>query len=438
MKVPKMTARDKTSAVQMIQQNIAPIPMPEVTKRWKWMVCGVLFLATVLNYMDRQTMGLCKPKIMDEFHINNEQFGGLLAAFRWAYALAHVPAGFLADRCSLRPLFVIAVGLWSFSGAATFWTATLQLFKWTRASLGLGEAANWPFSTRIVANLLSTRDRGLGMGIFNSGAALGALVSPLLITPIANAYGWRWSFLVIGCAGFVWIAVWLWFTRGKRAVAFANRNPPELTATAVLRPFRIILSHPGFWLLVLVAITINPCWYFCCDWIPGFLKEQSGFSFLRAGLLVTFIFLGGDVGNYVGGGLIKYFTYRDRSVRRARAATLVIGGSLSSLIIAVPHLHSTTAVVAFLALAAIGINTIVPNQTACMADISFPNTAQIAGLTGLSANLFAAWANPRIGQYVDTTGHYDLIFYMVALFSWVAVTAIIILDRLTKNENREC
>jgi hypothetical protein len=116
----------------------------------------------------------------------------------------------------------------------------------------------------------------------------------------------------------------------------------------------------------------------------------------------------------------------------------VIGGSLSSLIIAVPHLRSTTAVVAFLALAAIGINTIVPNQTACMADISFPNTAQVAGLTGLSANLFAAWTNPRIGQYVDASGHYDLIFYMVALFSWVAVTAIIILDRLTKNENREC
>lgn len=400
------------------------------------MLCGVLFLSTILSYMDRQTMGLCKPKIIEEFRINNEQFGGLLAAFRWTYALAHVPAGFIADRFPLRPFFALAVGVWSLAGAAAFWTRTLHVLKWTRACLGLGEAVNWPFSTRIVSNLLTPQDRGLGMGIFNSGAALGALIAPLIITPIASAYGWRWSFLVTGCAGFVWIAVWLWFTRGNRAAAFSNESTAtavEPTAPRLLRPFRIILSHPGFWLLILAAITINPCWYFCCDWIPGYLKEQSGFSFLRAGLLVTFIFLGGDIGNYVGGGLIKYLTRRGRPVRQARRTTLIIGGILSSLITTVPHLHSTAAIVAILAISAIGINIIVPNQTACQADISFPNTAQVAGLTGLSANVFAAWANPRIGQYVDATGHYDLIFYMVALFSWIAVAAIVALDRLTQS-----
>ncbi|HEX3720626.1 MAG TPA: MFS transporter [Verrucomicrobiae bacterium] len=432
MKALKMTARDKLSGARMIQHNSTPAPA--VTKRWKWMLCGVLFLATVLNYLDRQTMGLCKPKIMEEFRINNEQFGNLLAAFRWTYALAHVPAGFIADRFPLRPFFALAVGLWSFAGAAAFWTGTLRLFKWSRACLGLGESVNWPFSTRIVSNLLSPADRGLGMGIFNSGAALGALIAPLVITPIASALGWRWSFLITGSAGFAWVIIWLWFTRGNRAAAFANQNALPAsgeTPRQLLRPFRVIFSHPGFWLLILAAVTINPCWYFCCDWIPGYLKEQSGFSFLRAGLLVTFIFLGGDVGNYVGGGLIKFLTHHGQSVRRARRATLVIGATLASLIIAVPHLRGTTLVVGFLATAAIGINIIVPNQTACMADISFQDTAQVAGLTGMSANLFAAWANPRIGHYVDATGHYDLIFYMVALFTWIAVAAIISLDRLT-------
>src|SRR5689334_15541461 len=107
-----------------------------VTKNWKWSLCGILFLATVLNYLDRQTMGLCKSKIMDEFRINNEQFGQLLSAFRWVYAGMHIPAGFIADRFSLRLFFALAVGVWSLAGAAAFWVSSLAMFKFTRALLG--------------------------------------------------------------------------------------------------------------------------------------------------------------------------------------------------------------------------------------------------------------------------------------------------------------
>ncbi len=405
-----------------------------VTKRWKWMLCGILFLATILNYLDRQTVGLCKPKIMEEFHINNEEYGDLLAAFRWTYALMHVPAGFIADRFPLRSFFAVAVGLWSFAGAAAFGVGSLGLFKWTRALLGLGEAVNWPFSIRIVSNMLPRADRGLGMGIFNSGAALGALAAPFIITPLANAYGWRCPFLFIGVAGFVWVCLWLWVTRGARQAAFANDRAELMPAAKPgwADSLRRVLSQPGFWLLVLVSITINPCWYFCCDWIPGFLKEQSGFSFLRAGLLTTFVFLGGDLGNYFGGGLVKHLAHRGLSVRKARGITVACGACMATSICLVPLLQNTYLIIALLAIAGIGINAIVPNQHACLSEVSFQDTAQLAGLTGFAANIFAALVNPRIGHYVDVTRHYDLIFDLVALFPWIAAVTILVFDSVTE------
>jgi ACS family hexuronate transporter-like MFS transporter len=277
------------------------------------------------------------------------------------------------------------------------------------------------------------------MGIFNSGAALGAVSAPIIITPIASAYGWRWAFLVIGLLGFVWIILWLGFTGAGRCKAFAidrATRPPARSARDILRPFGTILSHPGFWLLILVSITINPCWYFCCDWIPGYLKEQSGLPFLRAGLLSTFVFLGGDIGNYVGGGCIKFLAHRNWPVPRARAITVASGASLASCMAIVPHLQSTVAIIGLLAVAGLGINMISPIQTACQTEVSHANTAQLAGLSGLAANIFAALINPRIGRYVDTTRHYDLIFYLVALSPWISAGAIMLFDRLIERRRK--
>lgn len=416
-------------------------PARAVTKNWKWALCGILFLATVLNYLDRQTLGLCKSKIMSEFQINNEQFGQLLAAFRWVYAVMHIPAGFIADRFSLRLFFALAVGLWSFAGAVAFWIRSLWLFMASRALLGLGESVNWPFSTRIVSNMLPREDRGLGMGIFNSGAAVGALVAPLFITPLAARCGWRWPFLIVGALGALWIALWLWFTRGGRAAAFAGdpaARPGSRTPQEIMRPFATIMRHPGFWLLILFSITINPCWYFCCEWIPGFLQTQSGFSFLAAGLFTIPIFISADLGNFLGGGLVKFLTHRGWPVRRARGAAVALGAALALCMALVPHFRTYPyVVILLLAVAAVGINTIVPNQTACQAEVSFADTAQVAGLTGLAANIFAAIVNPKIGRYVDATGHYNLVFYMVAIFPTLALLAILLFDFLIANKKAE-
>ena len=158
-----------------------------VSQRWKWWLTIVLFLATVLTYLDRQTMSLCAPMITKEFKLSNEQYGQLVAAFRWAYAGLHIPAGYLADHVPIRLIYALAVGVWSLAGAAGAAMWSFRQLQATRSLLGVGEAFNWPCATRIVANVLPPSDRGLGSGIFNSGAAVGSLIAPFIITPIALA-----------------------------------------------------------------------------------------------------------------------------------------------------------------------------------------------------------------------------------------------------------
>ncbi len=227
----------------MIQREEVPALEARATDRqskaWKWWIAGVLFLATVLTYLDRQTISLCGPMLAAEFNLTNEQFGRLLAAFRWAYAMSHIPAGFLADHFPIRPIYALAVGVWSLAGAAGALVSGVRQLLFTRAVLGVGEAFNWPCATRIVANML----------------------------------------------------------------------PP------------------------------------------------SG-------------------------------------------------------------------------LAGLGITSIIANYTACQQDFSFANVGLVAGILGMSSNVFSAVVNPMIGQYVDRTSNYTLIFVLLAALPAVSLTAILIFDSL--------
>jgi ACS family hexuronate transporter-like MFS transporter len=412
---------------------------------WKWWLTIVLFLATVLTYLDRQTMSLCASMVCKEFHLNDQQYGEVVSAFRWAYAVSHIPAGWLADRVPLRLTYALAVGLWSAAGMAAFFVASATQLLFTRSILGIGEAFNWPYATRIVATMLPPEDRGLASGIFNSGAAVGSLVAPLVITPIAIFMGWRWAFYVIGAGGLLWILLWVLATpRGstahavlgglRRAPARKEDRPPVRASLAGWS--RAVLLHPAFWMLFVVAITVNPCWYFLNEWIPKYLHDQRGFSYLSAGLVTTPIFLAADAGNLLSGGLIKLLTLAGWSLRAARGSTLVLAAALVLPVALVPRLECPPLCIALLAAGGLGITSIVANYTACQGDFSFANVGIVAGILGMSSNVFAALANPRIGAYVDQTGTYDRIFLLVGVVPSVSVAAILVFDSLVHGKRK--
>lgn len=471
-----------------------PSPGKPKSNAWKWWLTIVLFAATVLTYLDRQTMSLCGAMICKEFDLSNEQYGELVASFRWAYAITHVPAGFMADRMPIRMTYGLAIGLWSAAGAAAAWVFSFRPLMITRAVLGMGEAFNWPCATRIVANLFPPNDRGLASGVFNSGAAIGSLISPLIIMPLAIHFGWRVAFFTIGGVGFFWIALWLIVTRRKSAgysMVTMGRNyslayqlvfaamflligvgvpvlaiqfggaalepfhrvwgavtgvAPSLAGWLYHSPLLILLAFvvwslhakgiksASFWMLVVVAVTVNPCWYFLNEWIPKYMHDQRNMGYLTAGLVTVPIFLGADLGNLLSGGVIKFLTTRGWSLRAARGTTLAICAAMIGPVALITLFDSAIVVVLLLGLAGLGITSIVANYTACQQDFSFANVGVVAGFLGMSSNVCAAYVNPYIGRYVDSTGSYALIFVLMAVLPAVSVLAIIVFDAIVHRQ----
>jgi ACS family hexuronate transporter-like MFS transporter len=269
------------------------------------------------------------------------------------------------------------------------------------------------------------------------------MVAPLIITPIAVHFGWRWAFFIIGAVGVFWIMLWLFATRsGSIAHAAVNGmqhtgSQPTAGGTSPVPSagwFRQVLLHPAFWMLFLVAVTVNPCWYFLNEWIPKYMHDQRGMGYLSAGLVTIPIFLGADLGNILSGGLIKLLAMRGWSVRRARGTTLTFAASLIVPVALITQLGHAYACVALLGLAGMGLTSIVANYTACQQDFSFANVGIVSGILGMSANVFAAVVNPYIGRYVDQTGNYTLIFVFMAVLPVISLTAILVFDTLISRQ----
>ena len=457
-------------------------------------MAGVLFLATVLTYLDRQTLSICKKQISAEFGLNNEQYGELLASFRWTYAFMQLPAGMMADRFALRMTYGLAVGLWSLAGGAAAFVFRFPVLMITRGVLGMGETFNWPCASRIVANVFPPSDRSLASGIFNSGAALGSLIAPTLIGFLALSFGWRAAFLAMGALGSLWLVLWFAATtrrspchaalkpkwdlslRGQwifsaafvgigvglpaiailvgpslvapleRTWAAAGEAWPALPrvlgigfAAAVLGGVawslvRWRLGAVAFWMLILVALTVNPCWYFVNEWVIVYLQDSRQLDNLRiAGMvgtlvIATAVFLVADLGNVISGGIIKGLIARGWSLRAARGSVMIAVACMIAPVALVTRVESTLGAAVMLALAGMGLTSIVASFTACQQDLSFQRVGLMSGVVGMLANIATAVANPRIGSYIDQTKSYSLPFILLGLLPLISVAAILIFD----------
>jgi ACS family hexuronate transporter-like MFS transporter len=203
---------------------VAGTTPPPDGRAWAWGICWLMFASTVLNYMDRQTVALVGPQIKSEFRLSSTDFGWVLLAFQLSYALFQVPAGYLVDRWNVRWAYAGAVAWWSLAGMLAAFAPSLAVLMALRALLGLGESFNWPCALRTTAIVLPPADRSLGNGIFNSGAAVGAVVTPLVVPLLTVRFGWRTAFVVTGVLGFAWVAAWLAFLGGERGRMFSGRR----------------------------------------------------------------------------------------------------------------------------------------------------------------------------------------------------------------------
>src|SRR5437867_6579102 len=324
----------------------------------KWRLCLLLFLATTLNYLDRQTMSILAPILQRDMHLDNEKLGWLFAIFYYAYTFAQMTVGPLLDRSHLRWAFGAAVLAWSAVSALTGLAAGFASLIAFRLLLGITEAANWPAAIPVVARALEPHERALGNGIFTSGTSVGALIAPGLILAISTTLGWRWAFVLLGCAGAVWFVGWTLGTGNKELEpVWRDATPRDKShAGSLASSLARIFKSERFFPVLAVAVLVNPCLYFSVNWLPTYFAQQRGIAPGRQiGWILTAIYLGLDLGNILCGAGVLALTRSGKPLMASRRTVFLWATAPLILCGAVPLLPGLTEAVLVLIAANIGL-----------------------------------------------------------------------------------
>lgn len=419
---------------------------------WRWWVCGVLLLATLLNYMDRQALPQTATELKQRYELSDTRYGLVERNFSWAFAIGSILFGYLADRFGPRLLYPLVLAGWSLAGLATpllaqeSWTAILAdpedpssgAFRWLlicRTALGLFEAGHWPCALITVRLILSGRDRPLGNGILQSGASLGAVLIPLYVLGIRQLGGdWPLVFWTIGAAGLLWVPLWLKLVRG------ADLRPAPLSAWAGEdgsggnRPVTDVPVSAGRWVMPLVCLGIIVCclnvsWQFLRAWLPKYLKESEGFSADAADVIVAGYYIAADIGCLLSGAVVRILTARNWEVTAARRLGFVLFAGLTLLAAATRWSGGGWTAVVLLWLAGAGILGLHPYYYALVQELPQRFLGLGSGLLAALAWFLAGAVQQHLGRHIDTTGSYDLGLAIAGLAPLLATAAVIWLWR---------
>jgi ACS family hexuronate transporter-like MFS transporter len=397
-----------------------------------WAVCGALFLATVLNYMDRQTLSMAGPLIQHELSLDNSHIGMLFSAFFYTYGLMMAVTGWILDRVSVRWGYAVSVFVWSVAGALTGLTTNFSQLFGCRLLLGVGEAANWPAALRTVARVMPPEKRSLANGIFNSGASVGAVITPPLMVYLSMRLSWRVAFVVIGALGIVWVLVWLALTRRVPALDRESRNAETRDISAgdragLLSTWPEIFSSMRFWGLIVASVCGNPCYYFYSTWLPTYLVQQRGMHFgTKLGVVMLLPYLGLGLGSALGGLPVFWLTRRGWTIVGARKTTLAFISILTLPAIVVPHIKVFFTALTIIVIVTIGMGAWIANYISALQDLSPRHVAAVAGLIGCFGAFAGALGMWIVGLISSTHYGFGPVFVALALMPVIASLGVIV------------
>ena len=386
--------------------------------RLRWLVISLIFCATVINYIDRQTVSVLKKAISDDLGLSNADYAAIQNSFLLLYGISQMVSGRIYDRIGTRLGFVFSIVVWSFSAVMHATASTATMFKVWRAALGFGEAGNWPGAAKAVGEWFPARERALGMGIFNAGAALGGAVSPPVIAWLATAYGWRSTFVVTGLLGFIWLAAWLvlyrlpeehaWITPGERDYIVSGRSSGVAHADAITwNPgWGGLLRYRQTWAVVLGRFITDPIWWLYVFWLPSYFQEARGFSLQQIGWSAWFPFLCAGIGALSGGWASGHLMGRGWSTDRARKVVMAVGALLTPAGILAMRAESPYVALVFMGLVLFGFQVWINNLQTLPSDI-FPRSAvaSVFGLGGTAAAVASVMFNWGTARVVDAFGY---------------------------------
>jgi MFS transporter, ACS family, hexuronate transporter len=289
-----------------------------MTARYRWTICALLFVATTINYIDRQVLGILAPTLQRELGWSETDYGDIVSWFSFAYAFGFLIAGRLMDWIGVRLGLAAAVVAWSAAAIAHAFARTAAGFSVARAALGVGESAIFPGSIKTVALWFPQKERALATGIFNAGTNTGAILTPLLVPWIAVRWGWQWAFIATGLLGFVWL--FLWIPLYKHPPSGASSGLPSGPSSV---PWLSLFRHRQMWAFIASKLFADPIWWFYLYWLPKFLDAKYGVKLAQLAMPIIVIYLIADVGSVGGGWLSSSLIKRGWSVNRARKTVML-------------------------------------------------------------------------------------------------------------------
>ena len=385
--------------------------------RLRWLIISLIFCATVINYIDRQTVSVLKTAISEDLGLSNADYAAIQNSFLLLYGVSQMVSGRIYDRVGTRLGFIFSIIVWSFAAMMHAFARTASSFQLWRGLLGFGEAGNWPGAAKAVGEWFPVKERALGMGIFNAGAALGGAVSPPIIAWLATAYGWRSTFVLTGVLGFGWLLAWLilyrtpeqhpWITAGERAYILDGRGTAASSDGREWRPgWRKLLQYRQTWAVVLGRFITDPIWWIYVFWLPSYFQEARGFSLVQIGWSAWFPFLCAGIGALSGGWASGYLIGRGWTVDRARKTVMAVGALLTPAGILAMRADSPYVALVLMGLVLFGFQVWINNLQTLPSDF-FPRTAvaSVFGLGGTSAAIASVLYNWGTGRGVDTLGY---------------------------------
>lgn len=408
--------------------------------RFRWVVLSFAFVATVLNYVDRLAFNYLSANGALREMIPNDAFGYIATAFFVAYMFSNLVSGFIIDKLGTRLGYSLCMAFWTTASLLHAFARLPFHFGICRFLLGIGEAGNWPAAIKLTSEWFTPEERSTATGIFNSGAAVGAVVAPPLIAWLGINYGWQTTFIIIGALGYIWLAAF-WFTYYTPAKAM------KASKARIVPPLKLIRTKFVAW-FTFSKIFMDPVWYFITFWIGRYLVDVHHWGLEKIGWFAMFPFIVADIGNILGGLFTQFIIKRGVPVPKARKIAVGIFGSLLafSLILGPFIITSPTTALVVLSLAGFGYAAYTSNTMAFPADVvPLSATASVWGVAsvgaGLGGAIFQALSGTtieRISKAYDYSFAYHTVFVGYGVLALIAVCVILfILGPLEKNEELE-
>jgi ACS family hexuronate transporter-like MFS transporter len=414
----------------------------------RWLMIGLVFLATVINYIDRQTLAILKKTICDDLGLSDTQYGLIFASFLVAYAISQTLSGKLYDAIGTRRGFTASIVVWSVAAMAHAAARGVASFSACRIVLGLGEAGNWPGAAKAAGEWFPVRERALAMGIFNTGAALGGAASPPVIAWLALSYGWRPTFIITGLLGFLWLGLWLvsyrlpeehpWLTRDEHdLIVQGQRDPAGAPASDTAErelSLKELLRYRQTWAVIVARLVTDPIWWLYIGWLPAYFQEARGLNLKSVGATAWLPYLAGGVGALAGGWLSGFLIRRGVTVDRARKTAMLLGAGLTPAGVLAMGAATPTAALLWMAVVLFGFQVWVNNVQTLPSDF-FPRSAiaSVTGMSGTAAGLTSAAYVFGTGYVVDyfkahgLANPYTPIFVLAGLLGPVGLIATFLL-----------